>query len=272
LHAIELQEKTNLRFGDLVTQMGLMTRKQIDLTHRSQRHEDLRFGDMAVKMGFLSADQIEQVLDRQRKNHLFIGEALVKLAAITKGELELYLDEFIQSQKNYAPDKTIIPADIPHQPICKIATDMTCKMLTRVAGVTFHTGSCTTTRTILAKSVDIEVEFSGSISVHYLLTITDSTRKLMTKAILKENKITNRSAEEIDNAAQEFVNIICGNVVSKAAQLGYQIHASTAKIRQQNDTTPEIPGNQSKLLLPIHFSSGEILELTISVQRESECR
>ena len=269
LRAIELQEKTNLRFGDLVVEMGLMTREQIDLTHRSQRHEDLQFGDMAVKMGLLSPEQIQQVLDKQQQKHLYIGGALVKLAIITKENLDLYLSEFKQSQKTYTAEKIVIPAEIPHQPVWEIVADMTYKMLTRVAGATFRTAPCITTSTIPDRPIVIEMDFSGSVSARYLLTISENTRQLLTNVIRKGSKT--ETAEEIGVTVKEFVNIVGENVVGKAAQLGFSIETTPAQIYQQNEINPEIYEDQIGLLFPIYFSNGEELELTILLQKESEC-
>ncbi len=271
LRAIEVQEKTNLRFGALVIEMGLMTREQITLTHRTQRHEDLQFGDMAVKMGFLSADQVQQILNRQHREHLYIGEALVKLEIINEENLERYLSEFKQVQKVYVPEKIVIPAAVPHQPIWEIVADMTYKMLTRVAGVTFRTTPCTMITSLPGHPVIVEMEFSGSVSARYILTISENTRKLLANAILKESKVETGTAKKIDESVKEFVDIVGGNVASKAAQLGYSIDISPAQIRQQNEMDLKIPENQTGLLFPVFFSNGEGLELTILVQREPEC-
>jgi len=267
LRGIELQEKSNLRFGDLVIEMGMMTTEQITLTHRAQRHEDLQFGDMAVKMGFLTPERVKQVLDRQQNEHLYIGEALVKLGTISMEELDFHLVEFKQAQKVSVAEKIVIPAGISHQPIWEIVADMTYKMLTRVAGVTFQTGPCAITGTLPERPVIIELEFSGSLSAHYLLTVSEYTRALIANAILKEDKVATGSDEETDEAVKEFVNIVCSNIVSKAAQFGYSIDTSPAQIRRQNTIGLAIPGDQTGLLFPIYFSNGEIFELTIVVPK-----
>ena len=271
LRAIELQEKTNLRFGDLVVEMGLMTNEQIVLTHRSQRHEDLQFGDMAVKMGFLTPEQIQQVLDKQRKKHLYIGGALVKLEIITNENLEIYLRDFKQSQKVYVAEKIIIPAGVPHQPIGEIVADMTYKMLTRVAGVTFRTTPCTITKTLPVCQIIVEMELSGSISARYLLIISENTRNLIANTILKENKVKTGTTDEIDEAVKKFVNIVGGNIASKTAHLDYSIEITPAQIHRQKAAGRKILENQIALLFPIYFSNGESLELVLLIQKEHEC-
>ncbi|MCF6265215.1 MAG: chemotaxis protein CheX [Desulfuromusa sp.] len=268
LQAIELQEKTNLRFGDLVIEMGLMTTEQISLTLRAQRHEDLQFGDMAVKMGFLSPNQVKQVLNRQKREHLYIGEALVKLETITREKLSFYLGEFKQTQKASVTEKIIIPAGVPHQPVWEIVADMTYKMLARVAGATFQTDPCTFISRLPTRPVVVEIGFCGSISARYFLTISDNTRKLIASAMRKEGKVETGTADEVNNLVKEFVNIICSNVVSKTSQLGYNIDITSAQMRLLNNADLEIPEDQTGLLFPIHFSNGEIFELTICYPKD----
>ncbi len=267
LRAIELQEKTNLRFGDLVIAMGMMTAEQRTLTHRAQRHEDLQFGDMAVKMGFLSPDQVKQILYRQQSEHLYLGEALVKLEIISKDKLSFYLEEFKQSQGPSDSKKPIVPAEIPHRSLWEIAADMTYKMLTRVAGVTFQTGPCTMTETTPERLIVIELAISGSVSARYLLAVSENARALLANAILKEDNLTMKSAAEIDAAVKEFVDIIGSNIVNKATQLNYNIDITPAQIDQQQAADIRIPENRIGLLFPVYCSNGEVFELTLVVPR-----
>ncbi len=267
LRAIELQEKTNLRFGDMVIEMGLMTNQQADRIHRAQRREDIQFGDMAVKMGLLSSDQVQHVLNKQRSEHLYIGEALVRLNSLTKQQLDCYLNEFDLEQKAYISEKIVIPAGVPHQPIWEIVADLTYKMLTRVAGLAFRAGPCTVTETLPARPLVVEMGFSGSVSARYLLTVSENARKLVANAILKDEATDNRSAEKMDDSVKEFVNIVCGNVASKATTLGYSIDISPAQVRIQTEADLAIPANQTGLMFPIYLTDGEMFELTIFVPK-----
>ncbi len=265
LRAIELQEKKNLRFGDLVTKIGLMTKEQASRTLAAQRHEDLLFGDMAIKMGFLSPAQVQQVLDIQRREHIFIGEALVKFGIIDENQLERYLAEFKQSQKTKTTDKISIPTGISNLPIWDIVIDMTCKMLTRVAGVTFQTGACTITKIIPPHPLAIEMNITNKVSASLIITTSTKINKLLAKAILKGNRVATGTTEDIEEAVIKFANIICGNIVSKSAQLGNDLTISQAQIFQRDNEERAIPNGQTGLLLPFHFSNGEKFNLIILI-------
>ncbi|MCK4503312.1 MAG: chemotaxis protein CheX [Desulfuromonadales bacterium] len=262
LDAIELQEKNNLRFGDLIIKMGLMKQEQRNLILEAQRHEDLQFGEMAVQLGILSPAQVQQVLDKQRSEHLFIGEALVKLRFISNKQLERCLVDFKQSQNTTANtgNKIIIPDGVCHRPIWEIVTDMTCKMLTRIAGVTLQTGLCTVTNAIPPRPLAIKMELSGLTSASLLLTVSAETIAYLANALLKRDINGTETAHE---TVKNFVDIIGSNIVCKAAHFGYSIAITEAEISPQDNAKLNIPNEHNGLLLPIHFSDGETLELII---------
>lgn len=266
LRAIDLQEKTNLRFGDLVISMGLMTREQVKTVHRAQRHDDLQFGDMAVKMGFMSQDQIAKVLDRQRREHLYIGEALVKLGALTSEQLAEQLAQFNREQKNYIVEKAAIPAGVPDRPIWEIVADLTYKMLTRIAGIPFRPGPCTTTGQLPKRPIIVEMGFSGAVSARYLLSFSETTHSLVANAILRDEGDQQNSLPTPDESIIEFVNIVCGNAVSQAARLGYSIDITPASLHRDNHEQLDVAGSRHCLMFPIYLSDGEVFEISIFIR------
>jgi CheY-specific phosphatase CheX len=267
IRAIELQEKSNHRFGDLVLEMGLMTEEQIYLTHRAQRHEDLQFGDMAVKLGFLTSAQVKHVLDNQQQRHLYIGEALVKIGAVTPEKLEVYLAEFKQIGKTGDSGEIEIPEHVPHREIWRIFADMTFKMLTRIAGATFRIGSCSPIRTIPPAPLAYEVELTEATTARYILTMSDESQKLIAATTLK--KKTSAPAEDIETTVCKFVNIICGNAISQAAKQAFNMTSRPAFSCEINDDNRTIPDDSIALLFPIYLSDGNELNLILVIKEET---
>ncbi len=265
LRAIDLQEKTNLKFGELVVEMGLMNAVDIARVHAAQRTEDLQFGEMAVKLGIISESQAQQVLTRQKNSHLYIGEALVQIGALTKRELDTYLKEFKEDQLAYIVEKIEIPAGLPHKPIWEMVADLTYKMLTRVAGMSFRTGPCSVIDKLPNRPVIAEMGFSGSVSARYVLSVSESTRSLVAKAILDEDSVENEEVEVLDDSVKEFINIVCGNIAAKAAQLGHSIDITPPELRNGASGNLDVPENHTGLMFPIYLSDGEVFELTIFV-------
>jgi CheY-specific phosphatase CheX len=268
LQAIDLQERTNLKFGEMVTEMGLMSTVEVAKVHQAQRSEDLHFGDMAVKMGFLSEDQVQQVLTRQRNNHLYIGEALTQVGAISRDNLDKYLEDFKQDQRDYIAEKIEIPAGVSHKPIWEMVADLTYKMLTRVVNLSFRAGPCALIDKIPGRPIIAEMGFSGSVSARYLLSVSENARKLVAKAILDEESVDNEPIEVLDDSVKEFINIICGNIAAKAAQLGHSIDITPPEMRLDSADGIDVPADHTGLMFPIYLTDGEVFELTIFIQHD----
>lgn len=266
LQAIDLQEKTNLKFGEMVVEMGLMSTADVDRVNRSQRTEDLHFGDMAVKLGIITAAQVQEVLTKQRNSHLYIGEALIRCGAFNEQQLEEYLAEFKKDQQSYISEKVEIPAGVPHKPIWEMVADLTYKMLTRVAGMSFRPGPCEVIEKVPSRPIIAEMGFSGSVSARYLLSASESTRNLVAKAILDEESVENEPVEVLDDSVMEFVNIVCGNISAKAAQRGHTIDITPPEMRKDSESGIDVPQGHTGLMFPIYLTDGEVFELAIFVK------
>ena len=268
LKAIDLQEKTNLKFGEMVVKMGLMTATDIARVHSAQRSEDLHFGDMAVKLGIITEEQVQQVLTKQRNDHLYIGEALIQVGALKEDQLETLLQEFKKDQESFISEKIQIPAGVPHQSIWEMVADLTYKMLTRVAGMSFRPGPCTIVDKLPKRPVIAEMGFSGAVSARYLLSVSETTRNLVAKAILDEESVENEPIEVLDDSVKEFINIVCGNIAAKAAQLGHSIEITPPEMCSSGDDGLAVPQDHTGLMFPIYLSDGEVFELSIFIPKE----
>ncbi len=268
LKAIDLQEQTNRKIGAVVYEMELMTQVGIAKVHQAQRNEDTRFGDKAVEMGFLSEDQLQQALTRQRNSHIYIGEALIKTGGLDKESLDTYLLQFKNDQQPYMVDKIALPAGITNQPIWEMMADLTNKMLTRGAGMSCKPGDCELIEELPSRNMVAEIGFSGNVSARYLLTTTPNSRKVIARSILQEEDIDSEPTEILDDSVMEFVNIVCGNIAAKAAQLGVQIDISPPIAHDQSDGAVLVPDNHTGLMFPIYLSDGEVFELAIFIHNE----
>ncbi len=272
LNAIDLQEQTNLRFGDLVISLGLMTSAQTEEVHRAQRLKDLQFGEMAVTMGYLTHEQVKHLLHQQRSNHLFIGQALVKIGALPEDQMEKALSDFNVEQSSYLTEKITILPDIPCPPVWEIVADQTCKMLTRLAGLPNRTGQCVSTDKLPEKPVVVEMGFSGTVSARFLVTLSDSGRKMIAQAILKENSQDPDLGQNLDDSLLAFINLTCGNIASKATQLGYDIDITPAQFKPTSAATEtEADKNLMGMIIPVYLSDGEVFEMTIFVAKDKPC-
>ena len=255
LEAIELQDRTNLKFGEMALTMGLINDADVERVHDAQRSEDLRFGDMTVKLGILSEEHMKQVLTRQKNNHLYIGEALVQVGALQQDQVPGLLDQFKADQAPYMVDRVEIPAGVPDAEVWEMAADLTYKMLTRVANLEFRPAPCQMVDSLPSADVVAAMDFSGSVTARYLIAVPSKVQTEIAKAILKEEDVSTEPKEVLDDTVMEFINIVCGNIAAKGAQLGRTMEISPPwLIEKPNELS--VPEGQVGLLLPVHLASG----------------
>ena len=256
LKAIALQEQTNLSFGDTAVSMGLLTSVDADRINQAQRNQDMRIGDLSVKMGVLTEPQVMEILAEQKRRHLYIGEAVVKVGGLTSAELELRLQEFKADQAKYATDAVTIPPGIPQPGVWEMMADLTYKMLTRVARVTFHTESCTLSDRMPAFPVVAAMTISGDISARYLFGCTAGLQAKIAQAILSADDVSVEPKEVLDDTVMEFVNVVCGNIVAKAVQLGKNTDISPPELVDVS-TGVLCQGTEKCLVFPIFLADGD---------------
>lgn len=253
LEAIALQEKANLSFGDTAVELGLLTTADSNRINQAQRSEDMRIGDLAVKMGLLTDDQVMQILAEQKKRHLYIGEAVVKVGGLTETKLGEALSGFKADQALYATDSIAIPNEFPTPHLWEMMADMTYKMITRVARVTFHSEACQANAKFPHYPVIAAMEMHGDKSLTYILGCTEGFQTKIARAILSTDDVSQEPKEVLDDTIMEFVNVVCGNIVAKAAQSSVALEILPPELLSEVVTHE----NQQSLLFPIYLADGD---------------
>ena len=257
LKAMTLQDSTNLQFGEMAKQMGFITDADIERVHDTQRKEDLQFGDLSVKLGIITAEQLKEVLIKQKNSHLFIGEALIQTGAVRAEDLSKHLDAFKADQAPYVVERVEIPAGVPEYALLEITVDLTYKMLSRIANLNFRPRQCIMMQRLEENDIVVEMKMSGSIRASYLLSISRNIRSGIAMAILKEEDVSIESEDMLNDTVMEFVNIVCGNIAAKAAQIGKTIDIAPPKIVDGKGGVPA-PNGTVGLLIPIYVAEGKI--------------
>jgi CheY-specific phosphatase CheX len=196
------------------------------------------------------------ILGEQKRRHLYIGEAVVAVGGLTTEGLERYLQEFKDDQAKYATDKVIIPTGVEHSDQWEMMSDLTYKMLTRVARVTFHSEACTLIDTLPSFPVIASMDIFGDISVKYLFGCTEGLQNKIAQAILGSDDVSKEPKEVLDDTVMEFVNVVCGNIVAKAVQLGKKTDISPPQLLDPQALI-EIQNNETGLLFPIYLAEGD---------------
>jgi len=217
LRAIELQERTNLKLGEMAVAMGLITSRDIETAHAAQYSRDMKLGDLLVELGMLTPAQLQDVIEHQKATHIYIGEALVKVGALTPEKLEQYLEEFKADQAQYISERVDLPPWLNTDKVLwEAVVDLTYKMITRVIGIQFRPGRFEEVSRIPASHLIAAMDLSGDVAARYLLSVSEGVAKAIARAVLKEDDVDNEPEEVIEDTVMEFVNIVCGNVAAKA--------------------------------------------------------
>lgn len=267
LHAIELQERTNLKLGEMAVALGFITQQDIEAAHAAQLSKDMKLGDLLVELGFISTDQLEDVISRQKATHLYIGEALVKVGALTPEKLEQHLESFKADQAPYVVNHVELPDWLnATSPTWEMTVDLTYKMITRVIGILFRPGRFVETSALSSNHMIAAMDLSGDLNARYLLSVSTGIQKAIARALLKEEDVDGESEEILEDTVMEFVNIICGNVVAKASQMGVTLDIDPPVTLHPPLNGLTVPDGYRGVIFPIHVGDDEIMEMALFIK------
>lgn len=267
LAAIELQDKTNLKLGEMAVKMGLITQADIVNSHNAQYSKDIRLGDLLVEMGLLTPQQLADVVDQQKKNHLYIGEALVQVNALTSEELQKQLAAFKADQAQYVSDRIELPAGLKNSAVWEMTADLTFKLITRVLGMNFRCEKSRIISTIAASHLMAAMDFEGDVEARYLLSVSANVNKGIARAILREDNVDSEPIEVLEDTVMEFVNVVCGNVAAKGSQMGIMMDIKPPLTIHPPAEGVPVPEGQIGLCFPIHVVEGEKMELVLLIKK-----
>lgn len=266
LNAINLQDKNNLKFGEVAVAMGLVTLAEIQRAHNAQMSKDMKLGDLLVEMGFLTLVQMNDIITRQKNNHLYIGEALVQVGALTNESLQKQLDAFKADQAQYVSNAIELPVTSTNNKIWEMTADLTYKMITRVLGLRFRPGKCTVATTIPPGFMQAAIDMAGDVEARYIISVSYGLQKTIAKAILGEESVDEEPIEVLEDTVMEFVNVVCGNVAAKASQMGVIINIDPPVTIHPSAAGLPVPEGQTALRFPIHIEDGDTMELFLLIK------
>ncbi len=265
LAAIQLQEKRNLKFGDMAIQMAFVSDRQMETAHKAQRREDLPLGDMLVKLGFLTNFQREAVIARQKAQHLYIGEALVEIGALDHGKLDHYLNEFKLDQAAYITDDIEMPADVPHLDFCRFCADITYKLLTRMAGIRHRPAPAQLVDALEGNDVVVSMNMLGTVNAMFVVSVSRDIMVAIAKCVLEEPDVSAEPDEVLLDTVKEFANVVLGNVVAKAQIKGYKVEIVPPELLEVGDGLVAVPEGMVGVYFPVIVPDGSRCEFALFV-------
>ncbi|MBI5483191.1 MAG: chemotaxis protein CheX [Deltaproteobacteria bacterium] len=266
LKAIEMQERTNLKLGEMAVSVGYITQSDIELAHNAQMSKDMKLGDLLVEMGLLTLNQLNDVITRQKNTHLYIGEALVQVGALTTEGLQQYLQEFKADQSQYVSEGIELPGGIANSRIWEMAADLTYKMITRVLDLQFRPGKGELVTTIDSNFMLAAMDLAGDMDARYLISVSEGLQKSIAKAILREESVDSEPAEVLEDTVMEFVNVVCGNISAKASQMGVILNINPPVTIRPPAAGLPVPTGHMAICFPIHIGDDEKMQLILLIK------
>lgn len=226
IEAVDFQESANLMFGDYAVSKGYLTRDQVSRINAEQKKTDSLFGEIALKTGLLSQDQINEILIRQKNDHYYIGAIMVKKGFVPPNDLMKHLDAFKEDQAGYSKGEIAVPEGMVNPQAIKDMVILTRKMLFRISKITAKVGKAMVTAEEPERNFAVvAISLEGDPSYDYMLSCSLEASEVIASSILGVNVI-NEPGEIIADAVKEFVNIVCGNIISRFAQYGRNVEIS----------------------------------------------
>jgi hypothetical protein len=217
IRALDYQKENHQRFGTYALRMGYLTVEQLNELYRLQIQKPEKIGELAIQKGYLSHQQVEEILQRQRNDHLMLGEILVKLKIIEREKLYLYLDEYHRITQSENTHLSI--ENFKEEPLLLYLVELFVSLVYRFSQKRVKPQ-------IPSKINTIEIPLSFAVTrlvsrvkpIRILFGAEKELKTALAKGFFGEDFQINDKA--LDDAMEEFINILCGNFLGKAVQMG----------------------------------------------------
>lgn len=217
LKALEYQKENHQRFGSYALRMGYITVEQLNELYRLQLQKPEKIGQLAIEKGYLTHQQVEEILKRQRNDHLLLGEILVKLKILDREQLYLYLDEFHKVTQSEEVHLSV--ENFKEEPILLYLVELFISLIYRFTQKKIKPHIPQRINSFQASySFAVTRLVSRTKPIRVLFGAEEELRKMIAVGFFGKDYEINEKA--LDDAMEEFINILCGNFLGKAAQMG----------------------------------------------------
>lgn len=262
LKALDYQKENHQRFGSYALRMGYLSVEQLNELYRLQMHRPDKIGELAIQKGYLNRQQVEEILKRQRNDHLMLGEILVKLKIVDREKLYIYLDEYHKITQS--EDTHLSIDNFKEEPILLYLIELFVSLVFRVTGKKVKSQIPSRINTIQAPfPFAVTRLVSRTKPIRVLFGAEEEIRILIAKGFFGENYEINEKS--LEDSMEEFINILCGNFLGKAAQMGktweldppLTIHKGEIIIPYYGEYFLEVPFVTPELKCYLYFDIGE---------------
>jgi len=220
--AVSFQRAVNLPLGALALSKALLDERQVLQIHTQQRRTDQPFGEIAVQRGYLTRDQLDELLKEQAEARILLGEALVQKGHLTRDQLNEALIDYHTAQADAEQAVKRAYDDLPDADLARLATEITTRMLLRLAGQVCKLRSVRAGAPASQPHVAHTV-VSGDRPFTYALGVDDATLLKIARVMLKavpELPQPQAVDDLVRDTGREFVTVTVGHICSLLSRQG----------------------------------------------------
>ena len=267
LQLLEIQSQVNRKIGQLAVESGFLLPKHVESILKVQKRINKYFGQLTMQMGLLDEQQITQLLDIQNKNFVPLEEVIIREGILPKEviEKELTLFKTYDEGDQGVFNMRWVSKHIQNGFIYETFIEQTLKLLMRLAGIFVMEGECTFERKEFeGHGVLIKLAISGDRHWSYFLNLGNDLSDQIADAMLEADESEEDFADLSIEAANEFVNIACGNAIGKLDSKGVKFEISPPATRRISPGEKFTFSEKEQVLsVPILIPEGE-MELIIA--------
>lgn len=261
LKALETQNSINRKIGEIAVEEGLILPEKVDKILKVQKRINKYFGQLSVQMGLLCSEQVKKILDIQQKHYIDLENVMVseKLVSKEKIEEELKLFKMLDQEDQGVYGLKWIKENLENGLVFEIFAEQTLKLLMRLTEYFVLEGDCNfENKEMICNGITVELSFSGDFNWKYFLNLSSEVAQCISETMVDMSD--EEMSEDIDlEVAGEFVNIVCGNAISKLDNYGIKFEMTPPKIKKIDVGEKIIfPVGKEVLTIPILVPEGQV--------------
>lgn len=230
----EMQRKNNQKIGELARQEGYLTASDIEKIWLLQRHDERPFGDIAIELGLIKADQLQALLELQKKRYKTFSQILVESQylpeVVIRQEMAQYTAD--QSAKQGMFDSAWVEQNMRAGKVISTLISQTTRLIRLLGDIDVREGESHFDRKHM-DDLDVLIvdRLTGQQTFQYLFNATRNIVAAVGKGIMGNQEISFTEELFLD-AGREFVNIVCGNAITKLAASGMQMEIGIPAVQK----------------------------------------
>ena len=216
--AFELMEQLNPPLGARAVAAGFATEADCRRVNDEQRRTDLPFGELAMQMGVLNGVELEELLAAQQASRVDLTAALVRLGTLADDRARQLRDEW-KSERSTVPESPELPDRLAAHPAASLAIGLVTRMLQRVAGMRAALGSAAPALPRPDRLLVANVTCTGTRPLTLSLVAEPRFAERLARGLLGMD-LDALAPELALDAVGEFLNLLLGNVACTLATEG----------------------------------------------------